>query len=139
MSFHVVNLLYAMSSYRKSKYKSRRTDTWVDTTGEDMFCTACDKPGNGVRGVSQHLAKSRLCSTYFMESPSNKLPPLLRSPSKTAGGSKLVTHVGDDTVVESPSSYPGDSAGFASFPNGSEVHPSCELFVENMNIPNSVY
>ena len=88
--------------------------------------------------MSHHLAKSRLCSTLFLESPSNKLPPLLQSSLKAAGGSMLVTDVGDDTVVESPSYYPGDSAGFASFHNGSEVHPPCGLFVENMNIPDSV-
>jgi hypothetical protein len=50
----------------------------------------------------------------------------------------LVTHVGDDAVVDSPSSCPGDSVGFASFPNGNEVHPPCGLFVENTNIPDSV-
>ena len=74
-----------------------------------------------------------------MESPTNKLPPLLQSPSKAGGGSMLVvTHVGDDTVVGSPSSYHGDSSGFACYPNGSEVHPPCGLFVNNMNIPDSV-
>jgi hypothetical protein len=72
--------------------------------------------------MSQHLAKSRLCSTSFMDSMSNKLPPRLQSPSKAAGDSMLVTHVGDDTVVDSPSSYPGDSAGFATFHKGSAVH-----------------
>jgi hypothetical protein len=43
------------------------------------------------------------------------------------------------TVVASPSFlswYSG--AGFASFLNGSEVHPLCGLFVKNMNIPDSV-
>ena len=52
--FHFLNLLFVIPSFRKLKHnKFRRTDTWVDTSDEDLFCTACGKlcNCNGVRGI----------------------------------------------------------------------------------------